>query len=56
MVPAKDMVLFVPASNQKQIEDMRTYGLEAYNRNKDKISDKLYRFSKRDQELAVYES
>lgn len=56
MVPAKDMVLFVPASSQKQIEDMRTYGMEAYKRNKDKISDKLYRFSKRDQALAVYES
>ena len=56
MVPAKDMVLFVPASNQKQIEDMRAYGLEAYKRNKDKISDKLYRFTKREKELVVYGS
>ena len=29
MVPAKDMVLFVPASNKKQIEDMYAYGMEA---------------------------
>lgn len=56
MVPAKDMVLFVPASNKKQIEDMHAYGLEAYNRNKDKISDKLYFFSKDKKELMVYGS
>lgn len=56
MVPAKDMVLFVPASNQKQIEDMHAYGLEAYNRNKDKISDKMYRFTKMGKELVPYES
>ena len=54
MVPAKDMVLFVPASNQKQIKDMTDYGLEAYKRNKDKVSDKLYRFSLSKQELEVY--
>ena len=56
MVPAKDMVLFVPASNQKQIEDMHAYGLEAYNRNKDKISDKMYRFMKKEKQLIPYES
>ena len=56
MVPVKDMVLFVPASNQKQIADMHAYGLEAYNRNKDKISDKLYRFTKNEKELMVYGS
>jgi len=56
MVPAKDMVLFVPASNKKQIEDMHVYGLEAYNRNKDKISDKLYLFTKNEKELMVYGS
>ena len=56
MVPAKDMVLFVPASNKKQIEDMYAYGMEAYNRNKDKISDKLYCFTKNEKELIVYGS
>lgn len=56
MVPAKDMVLFVPASNKKQIEDMYAYGMEAYNRNKDKISDKLYYFTKNEKELSVYGS
>lgn len=56
MVPSKDMVLFVPAGQKKQIEDMHAYGLEAYNRNKDKISDKLYLFTKNEKELMVYGS
>lgn len=56
MAPAKDMVLFVPAGNQKLLDDMYAYGLEAYNLNKDKISTKLLRFTKREKELVVYES
>ena len=56
MAPAKDMVLFVPAGNQKLLDDMHAYGLEAYSRNKDKISTKLLRFTKREKELVVYES
>ena len=56
MVPAKDMVLFVPASNQEQLEAMRAYGMEAYERNKDKISTKLFRFTKKEKELTTYES
>ena len=56
MVPAKDMVLFVPAGNQKLLDDMYAYGMEAYNRNRDKISTKLLRFTKREKELVVYES
>lgn len=56
MAPSKDMVLFVPAGNQKLLEDMYAYGLEAYNRNKDKICTKLLRFTKREKELVVYES
>lgn len=56
MVPAKDMVLFVPASNQEQLEAMRAYGMEAYERNKDKISTKLFRFTKIEKELTTYES
>ncbi len=55
MVPAKDMVLFVPASNQEQLEAMRAYGMEAYERNKDKISTKLFRFTKKEKELTTYE-
>ena len=56
MAPAKDMVLFVPAGNQKLLDDMYAYGMEAYNRNRDKISTKLLRFTKREKELVVYES
>jgi hypothetical protein len=55
MAPAKDMVLFVPASNQKGIESMREFGNEAFERNKDKISKKLLLFKKDEKELVVYE-
>ena len=56
MVPAKDMVLFVPASDQKRIEAMYEYGKQAYERNVDKVSMKLFRFTLREKELVVYES
>jgi len=56
MVPSKDMVLFTPISNQQQIEAMYAYGIEAYERNKDKISTKLFRFTKKEKELMTYES
>lgn len=56
MVPAKDMVLFVPASGQEQLKAMYEYGLEAYSRNQDSISTKLYRFTKAEKELMEYES
>ena len=56
MAPAKDMVLFVPAGNQKLLDDMYAYGMEAYNRNRDKISTKLLRFTKCEKELVAYES
>ena len=55
MAPAKDMVLFVPASNAKGIESMREFGNEAFERNKDKISKKLLLFKKEEKELVVYE-
>lgn len=55
MVPSKDMVLFVPASDKKMIEDMKTYGMEAYERAADKVSTKLLCFTKDGKELKVYE-
>ena len=55
MTPAKDMVLFVPASNEKGIESMVEFGKEAFKRNKDKISEKLLLFKKEEKELVVYE-
>lgn len=56
MVPAKDMVLFVPASEQEQLKAMYDYGTEAYSRNRDHISTKLFRFTKEEKELREYES
>lgn len=55
MVPAKDMVLFVPASNNEQVAAMKQYGMEAYERNTDKISKGLFRFTKDTKELVVNE-
>ena len=55
MVPAKDMVLFVPVSNEKALQSMIEFGEEAYKRNKDKISTKLLLFKKEEKELVVYE-
>ena len=55
MAPAKDMVLFVPASNQEQVKAMMQYGLEAYERNRENISKKVYRFTKDTKELLVNE-
>ena len=55
MAPSKDMVLFVPAANTKMIEDMYAYGLQAYERNRDKVSKKLLKFTRKEKELTVYE-
>lgn len=56
MAPAKDMVLFVPAGNTTQVEAMITFGKEAYERNKDKVSDQLFLFLKDRKELVPYEA
>ena len=53
MVPAKDMVLFVPASNEEQVEAMKQYGYEAYKRNQDKISKSVFVFMKDSKKLLV---
>ena len=55
MAPTKDMVLFVPAGNQKQIEEMKAYGMQSFERSFDKVSTKLLRFTKEGRELTVYE-
>lgn len=55
MAPMKDMVLFVPAGNQKQIEEMKAYGIQSFERSFDKVSTKLLRFTKEGKELTVYE-
>ncbi len=55
MVPSKDMVLFVPESNQQLLKAMYAFGVQAYERNQDKISRKLYKFSKNAKELLPYE-
>lgn len=55
MVPSKDMVLFVPASNETQIESMVDYAKQAFERNLDKISMRPLLYSKERRELMTYE-
>ena len=54
MAPSKDMVLFVPASNTKAMEAMVSYGNQAYELNKDKVTKKLLLFKKDEKELVPY--
>lgn len=55
MAPAKDTVLFVPASQETMINKMVDFGKEAYERNQDKISTKLMVFTKEGKELLIYD-
>lgn len=54
MAPAKDMVLFAPASQEETIEKMISFGEEAFNRSQEKVSTKLLVFTKDGKELMTY--
>lgn len=54
MAPSKDMVLFVPVSNTKAMEAMVSYGNQAYELNKDKVTKRLLLFKKDEKELVPY--
>ena len=55
MVPAKDTILFAPASQKTVVEKMVEHGENAYEQSKDKVSKTLIRFSKDRKELTAYE-
>lgn len=55
MVPAKDTILFAPASQKTVVEKMVEHGGNAYEQSKDKVSKTLIRFSKDRKELTAYE-
>ena len=55
MVPAKDTILFAPASQKMVVEKMVEHGENAYEQSKDKVSKTLMRFSKERKELTAYE-
>lgn len=55
MVPAKDTVLFVPASQEKLVDKMIDFAEQAYERNQDKISTDLFIFTKEGKELLTYD-
>ena len=56
MVPAKDTVLFVPASQENLVNKMIDFAKQAYDRNLDKISTELFIFTKEGKELLAYDS
>ena len=56
MVPAKDTVLFVPASQEHLVDKMIDFAKQAYERNLDKISTELFIFTKEGKELLAYDS
>ena len=56
MVPAKDTVLFVPASQEHLVDKMIDFAKQAYDRNLDKISTELFIFTKEGKELLTYDS
>ena len=55
MAPAKDTVLFAPASNQDAVEKMKEHALGAYDQSAERISVKQFLFSQEGKELTVYE-
>ncbi len=55
MVPAKDSVLFVPASKDDLVEKMVAFGKQVYERSLDKISTDLMIFTKEGKELLTYD-
>lgn len=56
MVPAKDTVLFAPAAKKKVVEEMMDHGKKAYEAATDRISERVFIFSKSGKELSLYES
>lgn len=55
MVPAKDTVLFAPVRQSESIKQMVEHGILTYEAAKDKVSQKLFVFSKDRKELTSYE-
>ena len=55
MVPAKDTVLFAPASNEDAVEKMKEHARGAYEQSADRISMKQFLCSQEGKELTVYE-
>ena len=55
IAPAKDTVVFLPMKDKEKLPYMKEYAKQAYERNTDKISLQIFRFSRKRKELTVYE-
>lgn len=56
VVPAKDTLLFAPASQKKMVEELLDHGKKAYEAATDCISDRVFFFSQSERELTLHES
>ena len=55
MAPSTDIVLFVKAGDHELVKQMRTFGEEAFDRSRDKISKTILIYTKEGKELRIYE-
>lgn len=55
IAPARDTVLFLPLKEKEKLPYMKEYAKQAYERNLDKISLQMFRFSRKGKELTTYE-
>ncbi|MGN1266914.1 MAG: hypothetical protein ACI4UH_03145, partial [Dorea sp.] len=56
MVPAKDSIIFAPASNKEVAEKLIEHGKSTYEAEKEKISKTVFYFSQSRKELGLYEA
>ncbi|MGN1165414.1 MAG: hypothetical protein ACI4S2_03165 [Lachnospiraceae bacterium] len=56
MVPAKDTVIFAPASQKKVVDEMIDHGEKAFEAATDRISNRVFIFSQSGKELSLYEA
>lgn len=55
MVPAKDTVLFAPASQDEVVEKMKLHACQAYEAGTNRISTRMFLFTKDGKELLAYD-
>lgn len=55
MVPARDMLVFAEASNEKAVQGMKTFAQQYYERSTDRISDDIFVFTQNEKELLAYD-
>ena len=55
MVPSKDTVLFAPALEEEAVEKMKYHAEQVYELGKNRISNKVFLFTRDGKELLAYD-